>query len=156
MNSFLSNVIKGIDNTNILADGGNSSEFTGTIDTGSYIMNAVLSGSLYGGVPNNKITAFAGESATGKTFFVLGVIKQFLEDNKTGGVIYFDTEAAVTKDMMSSRGIDVSRVSIAEPESIEDFRTSAVKMLTNYMEHKDAPPMMMVLDSLGQLSSAKE
>ena len=80
MNSFLSNVIKGIDNTNILADGGNSSEFTGTIDTGSYIMNAVLSGSLYGGVPNNKITAFAGESATGKTFFVLGVIKQFLED----------------------------------------------------------------------------
>ena len=91
MNSFLSNVIKGIDNTNILADGGNSSEFTGTIDTGSYIMNAVLSGSLYGGVPNNKITAFAGESATGKTFFVLGVIKQFLEDNKTGGVIYFDT-----------------------------------------------------------------
>ena len=156
MNSFLSNVIKGIDNTNILADGGNSSEFTGTIDTGSYIMNAVLSGSLYGGVPNNKITAFAGESATGKTFFVLGVIKQFLEDNKTGGVIYFDTEAAVTKDMMASRGIDVSRVSIAEPESIEDFRTSAVKMLTNYMEHSDAPPMMMVLDSLGQLSSAKE
>ena len=58
--------------------------------------------------------------------------------------------------MMASRGIDVSRVSIAEPESIEDFRTSAVKMLTNYMEHKDAPPMMMVLDSLGQLSSAKE
>ena len=156
MNSFLSNVIKGIDNTNILADGGNSSEFTGTIDTGSYIMNAVLSGSLYGGVPNNKITAFAGESATGKTFFVLGVIKQFLEDNETGGIIYFDTEAAVTKDMMASRGIDVSRVSIAEPESIEDFRTSAVKMLTNYMEHKDAPPMMMVLDSLGQLSSAKE
>ena len=50
---------------------------------------------------------------------------------------------------MSTRGIDVSRVSIAEPESIEDFRTSAVKMLTNYMEHKDAPPMMMVLDSLG-------
>ena len=77
--------------------------------------------------PNNKITAFAGESATGKTFFVLGVIKQFLEDNKTGGVIYFDTEKAVTKDMMSTRGIDVSRVSIAEPESIEDFRTSAVK-----------------------------
>jgi len=51
MNSFLNNVIKGIENTNILADGGNSSEFTGTIDTGSYIMNAVLSGSLYGGVP---------------------------------------------------------------------------------------------------------
>ena len=46
---------------------------------------------VYMVVPNNKITAFAGESATGKTFFVLGVIKQFLEDNKTG-VIYFDTE----------------------------------------------------------------
>ena len=102
--SFLTDMVKGIDNTSLLADGGNSSEFSGSIDTGSYILNAAISGSIYGGVPNNKITAFAGESATGKTFFVLGVLKQFLEDNKDGGVIYFDTEAAVTRQMMDDRG----------------------------------------------------
>jgi len=156
--SFLTDVVKGIDNSNLLSEGGNSSEFSGSIDTGSYILNAVLSGSLYGGVPNNKITAFAGESATGKTFFVLGVLKQFLKDNPDGGVIYFDTEAAVTKDMMSSRGIDPSKVVIVEPASIEDFRTSATRILTNYNDtpKDDQKPMMMVLDSLGMLSSNKE
>jgi len=154
--SFLNNVITGIDNTNIIATGENSSEFSGSIDTGSYILNAAMSGSLYGGVPNNKITAFAGESATGKTFFVLGVLKKFLDDNPDGGVIYFDTEAAVTKDMMETRGIDVNRVVISEPQSIEEFRTNAVRMLTSYLDSKDQPPMMMVLDSLGMLSSAKE
>jgi len=155
--SFLTDMVKGIDNTSLLADGGNSSEFSGSIDTGSYILNAAISGSIYGGVPNNKISAFAGESATGKTFFVLGVLKQFLEDNKDGGVIYFDTEAAVTKQMMDDRGIDTKRVIISEPSSIEEFRTNATRILTTYIDQgKDAPPMMMVLDSLGMLSSAKE
>lgn len=155
--SFLTDMVKGIENTSLLAEGGNSSEFSGSIDTGSYILNAAISGSIYGGVPNNKISAFAGESATGKTFFVLGVLKQFLADNPTGGVIYFDTEAAVTKQMMDDRGIDTKRVVISEPSSIEEFRTNATRILTTYIEQgKDAPPMMMVLDSLGMLSSAKE
>lgn len=154
--NFLGDLVKGMDNANILDEGGNSSEYSGSIDTGSYIMNAVLSGSLYGGVPNNKITAFAGESATGKTFFVLGVLKTFLEQNEDGGVIYFDTEAAVTKKMMSDRGIDTKRVAIVEPQSIEEFRTQAVRMLDQYIEGKEQPPMMMVLDSLGMLSSEKE
>lgn len=154
--NFLQNVTKGIDNTSLLDEGVNSSEFSGTVDTGSYILNAAISGSLYGGVPNNKITAFAGESATGKTFFVLGVIQQFLKDNPDGGVIYFDTEAAVTKNMMQTRGIDTKRVIISEPQSIEEFRTNAVRMLDAYNDGDDKPPMMMVLDSLGMLSSVKE
>lgn len=156
--SFLSNMTKGITTANLLSDGGNSSEFSGTIDTGSYILNALVSGSIYGGVPNNKIVAFAGESATGKTFFVLGVIKQFMQDNATGGVIYFDTEAAVTKKMMEDRGIDSSRVVIVEPSSIEEFRTDATRILTSYIDtpESEKEPMMMVLDSLGMLSSKKE
>ena len=154
--NFLNDLCKGMDNTTVLSEGGNSSEFSGSIDTGSYILNAVLSGSIYGGVPNNKITAFAGESATGKTFFVLGVLKTFLDQNPDGGVVYFDTEAAVTKKMMEDRGIDISRVVISEPQSIEEFRTNAVKMLDKYNESDKKPPMMMVLDSLGMLSSEKE
>src|SRR5210317_259490 len=154
--NFLGNLVKGFDNANILDEGGNSSEYSGSIDTGSYALNALMSGNIYGGVPNNKITAFAGESATGKTFFVLGVLKTFLEQNEDGGVIYFDTEAAVTKKMMSDRGIDTKRVAIVEPQSIEEFRTQAVRMLDQYIEGKDQPPMMMVLDSLGMLSSEKE
>src|SRR5210317_2108465 len=148
---FLKDVTKGIDNTNLLSDGGSSSEFSGTIDTGSYILNAALSGSIFGGVPNNKITAFAGESATGKTFFAMGVVKRFLDDNPDAAVFYFDTEAAVTKSMMESRGIDIKRVIISEPETIQKFRHTALQIIDNYSKTPEdkRPPMMMVLDSLG-------
>jgi len=160
MSDFFRNLVEDIKDadTVIAADGTGSAEFTGTIDTGSYILNAALSGSLYGGAPNNKITAFAGESATGKTFFVLGVVMQFLKDNPEGGVVYYDTEAAVTKEMMESRGIDTRRVIIAEPDTIQKFRHHALKVIETY-EHTSAdkrPPMMMVLDSLGLLSTTKE
>jgi RecA/RadA recombinase len=160
MSNFFKNIVKELndDNTNFGDSGLNSSEFSGTVDTGSYILNAVLSGSIYGGVPNNKILAFAGESATGKTFFALGVIKKFLDDNKDGAVFYFDTEAAVTKDMLESRGVDASRVIISEPDSVQKFRHTCLQILENYSSAKpeERPPMLIVLDSLGQLSTSKE
>jgi RecA/RadA recombinase len=143
-----------------LADGENAAEFSGYIDTGCFMLNAVLSGSIYGGVPNNKVTAFAGEPATGKTFFVLSAVREFLNANPKSGVVYYDTEAAVTKQMMEDRGIDVNRVILAEPETIESFRTHSLKFLDKYMaagtKEDDMPPMMMVLDSLGMMSTNKE
>ena len=160
MSDFFRNMVKELndENTSMAADGLNSSEFSGTIDTGSYILNAALSGSIYGGIPNNKITAFAGESATGKTFFAMGVVKRFLDNHPDAAVFYFDTEAAVTKTMMESRGIDVKRVIISEPETIQKFRHTALQIIDNYSKTAESkrPPMMMVLDSLGQLSTTKE
>jgi RecA/RadA recombinase len=119
MSDFLKMLVKELkdEDTSMADDGTGSAEFGGFIDTGSFALNAVLSGSLYGGVPDNKITAFAGESATGKTYFVLGIVKSFLEKNPNGGVVYYDTEAAITKQMMQDRGIDTSRVIIAEPDT---------------------------------------
>jgi len=82
--SFLSEIIKTSGNkyASIVENGLEGSDVVGTIDTGSFAFNALLSGSLYGGIPNNKITAIAGEQATGKTFFALGMCKKFLDDNK--------------------------------------------------------------------------
>lgn len=158
--SFFRDLVEQIkdEDTCIAADGAGSAEFGGFIDTGSYMLNAVLSGSLYGGVPDNKVTAFAGESATGKTFFVLGVVRSFLDRNPTGGVVYYDTEAAVTKKMMEERGIDTNRVIIAEPDTIQKFKTHALKMIEAYDKQPEdkRPPMMFVLDSLGLLSTSKE
>ena len=157
--SFFRTLIKDLPAmTTIASDGLSSSEFDGYINTGSYTLNAALSGSLFGGMPNNKITVFAGDPATGKTFFVLGVVKQWLEDNPDGGVIYFDTESAVTNQMLSERGIDLTRIVKSEPETIEQFRQTALQILDRYDEtpQKGRQPMLMVLDSLGNLSSAKE
>jgi RecA/RadA recombinase len=160
MSDFLRELIKELkdEDTSLAADGTGSAEFGGFIDTGSYALNAVLSGSLFGGVPDNKVTAFAGESATGKTYFVLGVVRSFLEKHPTGAVVYYDTEAAVTKAMMEERGIDTSRVIISEPDTIQKFKTHALKLLDAYdqKDEKTRPPMMFVLDSLGMLSTSKE
>ena len=160
MSDFFRNLVEDIKDkdTVIAADGTGSAEFTGTIDTGSFILNAAVSGSIFGGVPNNKVTAFAGESATGKTFFVLGVVQHFLSSNPDAGVVYYDTEAAVTKEMMEKRGIDTNRVILAEPDTIQSFRHHALKVIDAYdKQPKDRrPPMMFVLDSLGLLSTTKE
>jgi RecA/RadA recombinase len=128
------------------------------VDTGSYIFNALVSGSIFGGVSGNKITAIAGESSTGKTFFSLAVVKNFLNNNPTGYCLYFDTEAAVTKSMLESRGLDISRIVVINVVTIEEFRSKALKAVDLYQKKKseDRNPCMFVLDSLGMLSTSKE
>jgi len=125
------------------------------IDTGSYILNALLSGSIYKGLPSNKITAFAGESATGKTFFLLGIVKQFLIDNPTGGVLYFESESALTHDMIEEREIDSTRFIQLPVATIQDFAQQASRVVDKHIEKSEAP-LLLCLDSLGMLSTAKE
>jgi len=73
MSDFLKSIIKEVGNeyASLVSDGVEAGDVESYIDTGSYIFNALLSGSIYGGLPANKITALAGESATGKTYFLL-------------------------------------------------------------------------------------
>ena len=128
------------------------------VDTGSYIFNALVSGSIFGGVSGNKITAISGESSTGKTFFALAVIKNFLEENPEGYCLYFDTEAAITKSLLESRGLDVSRIVVINVVTVEEFRTKALKAVDIYLKKpkEDRKPCFFVLDSLGMLSTNKE
>ena len=125
------------------------------IDTGSYILNALLSGSIHRGLPSNKITAFAGESATGKTFFILGIVKQFLTDNPTGGVLYFESESALTPEMIEEREIDSTRFIQLPVATIQDFAQQASRVVDKHIENSEAP-LLLCLDSLGMLSTAKE
>jgi len=128
------------------------------VDTGSYIFNALVSGSLFGGVSGNKITAIAGESSTGKTFFSLAVVKNFLDNNPDGYCLYFDTEAAITKSLLVSRGIDTSRLVVVNVVTVEEFRGKALKAVDLYLKKSEGErkPCMFVLDSLGMLSTEKE
>lgn len=61
--------------------------------------------------------------------------------------------------MLADRGIDTKRVAVVPVATIQEFRTQAVKLLDKYIEDKNSkerPPMLFVLDSLGNLSTAKE
>lgn len=156
--SFFAQLVKDMDDENvtILEEGKASGEFGSFIDTGSYAFNALLSGSINGGLPDNKILGLAGDEATGKSFFALALLGNFFDADKEAGGVIFETEGAVTKKMVSDRGIDTSRVIIAEPVTIQDFRTKAIQMLEKYGAVDDRPKMMYILDSLGQLSTNKE
>ena len=158
--NFLKQIVKESGNkfASIVDDGIEGADVAGFIDTGSYAFNALLSGSLYGGVADNKIVALAGESATGKTYFTLGIVAQFLKSNPDGMVLYFDSEQAVTSDMFQNRGVDSKRVAVFPVATIEEFKTQCVTIVDKVLEmdESDRKPMMIVLDSLGMLSTEKE
>ena len=160
MSDFLKNIVKEVGNeyASIVDDGVEAGDVDSFIDTGSFIFNALLSGSLHGGLPSNKITAIAGESATGKTYFLMGMIKNFLDKNPEGGVIYFESESAVTKQMIVDRGIDSKRMVIMPVTTVQEFRTQSLKVLDKYLEKDEADrqPLFLALDSLGMLSTTKE
>ena len=154
---FLKDIVKEIGNeyTQLASDIDETERY---VDTGSYIFNGLVSGSIFGGVSGNKITAIAGESSTGKTFFSLAVVKNFLDSNPDGYCLYFDTEAAVNKSLLADRGIDLSRLVVVNVVTIEEFRAKALKAVDKYMKMpiEDRKPCMFVLDSLGMLSTEKE
>ena len=160
MPDFLKEVIKttGNEYASLVSDGVEAGDVEEFIDTGSYALNALLSGSINGGLPANKITAIAGESATGKTFFLMGMCKNFLDKNPDGGVIYFESESAITKQMVIDRGIDPERMVILPVTTVQEFRTQSLKVLDSYI-NQDASirrPLFLALDSLGMLSTTKE
>ena len=154
---FLKDIVKeiGDDFTQLASDIDETETF---IDTGSYIFNGLISGSIFGGVSNNKITAIAGESSTGKTYFSLAVVKNFLDNNPDGYCLYFDTEAAVNRGLLESRGIDLDRLVVINVVTIEEFRSKALRAVDKYMQMpiEERKPCMFVLDSLGMLSTEKE
>ena len=154
---FLKEIVKeiGDDYTQLAKDIDDSETY---VDTGSYIFNSLVSGSIFGGVSGNKITAIAGESSTGKTFFSLAVVKNFLDSNPGGYCLYFDTEAAVNKSLLTSRGIDLERLVVINVVTIEQFRQKALQAVDIYLKksEEERKPCMFVLDSLGMLSTEKE
>ena len=154
---FLKEIVKeiGDEYTQVAADIQDNERY---IDTGSYIFNGLVSGSIHGGVSSNKITAIAGESSTGKTFFALAVVKNFLDSNPDSYCLYFDTEAAINKALLESRGVDMKRLVVVNVVTIEEFRSKALRAVDIYLKTsvESRKPCMFVLDSLGMLSTEKE
>ena len=160
MTNFLKDIIKetGNEYASLVSEGVEAGDVDSFIDTGSYVFNALLGGSIYNGIPSNKITALAGESATGKTFFVLGICKHFLDKNPEGGVVFFESESAVTKELIEDRKIDSKRMVIMPVTTVQEFRHQAITVLDKYnlQDPSDRKPLLLLLDSLGMLSTTKE
>lgn len=141
-----------------VAKDGTIADNTEYVDTGSYTLNIALSGSLFGGAPTNKVVGFAAEQAVGKSYLIIQIVKLYLAANPKARVIYNDTEGRIDKVMLEKRGVDVSRVQMAYPKTIEHFKNVNHQILEVYRERsaKDPFPLLIVADSLTQLPSVKE
>jgi RecA/RadA recombinase len=96
------------------------SKITEWIDTGNYHLNAVFSGDLFGGIPNNRTICLAGESGTGKTFLMLNMCREL--QTKGYYIVYYDTEGAVDVDNIQNFGIDPEGAMKALHEIIQVFQ----------------------------------
>ncbi len=158
--SFIKNMMKATGNeyAALVDEGIEINDVENYIDTGCYALNAILSGSIYGGIADNKITALAGDSGVGKSMVSLGIVKSFLDKNKDGICMYFESEAAITSDMVKNFGIDTKRIAVIGVSTVEEFRNQVIKIADEYLqiEKESRKPMLLILDSLGMLSTSKE
>lgn len=128
------------------------------INTGNYLLNAQLTGSLFGGIPNSRSICFAGESGTGKTFLILNACR---EAQKMGyHIIYCDSEAAVDEDTMKNFGIDPEKVRYQPVSTSLEVRHFVTNLCDTLRKTRDkgiaVPKILIVLDSLGNLATTKE
>lgn len=128
------------------------------IPTGSYIFNAALSGSLFGGMPNRRSLMFAGEESTGKTYLALSIVRSAQAMDYFP--IYYDSEGSIDVDFVKRLGVDTKKFRIENVSTIEEFATLGAKLNETIADLRKAgktpPKIMVVLDSLGNLSSTKE
>ena len=125
------------------------------IDTGSYALNAIFSGSLYKGIPVGRVTGFSGPSGAGKTLIVNKIIANAQKKGYFAAV--WDTEAAVDKQSAEGVGIDPKRLKYYPVETVEDCRNQIATFLDKIIAANDPNlKVIIAIDSLGNLASAKE
>lgn len=124
------------------------------VDTGCMVLNAIISGSLYGGVPVGRITGFSGPSAAGKTY----IINKILANAQKKGMVpvIFDTEAAIDASSTTGVGLDSDKVKYVPVQTVEDCRNQISTFLDSVMEAKMRNRFIISIDSLGNLASQKE
>jgi hypothetical protein len=145
----------------VLSDENNPYGIEEYFDTGCYALNAFLSdGDIYKGCILGKKYAYSGESSTAKSYFTAYKIKSFLDTYDDGMVVFYETEGSSVRQMAEEIGIDMDRVIIEPVSTVEDLRFSAMqyidKLEKDYLETKEKTKLIVVLDSLGMLSSNKE
>ena len=123
----------------------------GWVDTGSYVLNAIISGSVFGGIPKGRVTVLAGPSMTGKTYFIIQAAANAQKAGMT--VVIFDTENAIEPESAARLGLDISKVKYVPCISIEQTRNAIYKFLTSVKESKLEGKFFIAIDSLGNLQS---
>ncbi len=142
----------------LMSDGAGVSEITDYISTGNYICNACLTGSIFGGAPNNRILCLSGESGTGKTYLLMNMARE--AQKKGQYVIWYDSENAIELSQLIQFGVDPEKFRYEPVGTVQDFKTSITQTLDILIEQKEQgnsiPKVFFILDSVGNLATQKE
>lgn len=124
------------------------------VDTGSLALNAIISGSMYGGIPMGRLTGLIGPESCGKTLIANKIMAN--AQKKGMHVAYFDTEGALDEDTAKRLGCDPSKIKHVPSELTEQCRNQVVKFLDTVIQNKLQGKVLIVIDSLGNLITAQE
>ena len=126
------------------------------IDTGSYILNACITGSLFKGIPSGRCTILAGDPGTGKTYLALSVCRNAQKMGYTP--IYMDSEASIDLGFVKKLNLDPDNFVIKQVTTISEVSTFIANTCKSCLElpENERPKIIFVLDSIGNLTSDKE
>jgi len=126
------------------------------INTGNYMLNAAMTGSLFRGVPTGRVLTLAGDPGTGKSFLAVSICREAQKKGYTP--VYMDSEGAIDVDFVERLGCDSSNFIIKQVTTISEVSTFMANLLkkVNEQPEDEKTKLIFVLDSLGNLTSDKE
>jgi len=116
------------------------------------ILNIALSADLNGGLTSG-VTMIAGPSKHFKSMIALFMVRSFLKKYEDGVVLFYDSEFGSPKHYFKAFNIDMSRVLHCPLVDVEQLKHD---IMTQLREFKRTDHVLIFVDSLGQLASAKE
>ena len=127
---------------------------TDWVSTGNYALNYLVSGDFHKGVPLGKVTVFAGESGSGKSYFCSGNIVKAAQEQGIF-VVLVDSENALDEKWLHALGVDTSEEKLLKLNMamIDDVAKTVSEFMKEYkaMAEEDRPKVLFVIDSLGML-----
>ena len=132
---------------------------TDWVSTGNYALNYLISGDFKKGIPLGKVSVFAGESGSGKSYICSGNIVRHAQEQGIF-VVLVDSENALDESWLHALGVDTSEEKLLKLNMamIDDVAKTISLFMKDYkaMDEKDRPKVLFVIDSLGMLMSPTE
>ena len=127
---------------------------TDWVSTGNYALNYLVSGDFHRGVPLGKVTVFAGESGSGKSYFCAGNIVKAAQQQGIF-VVLVDSENALDETWLHALDVDTSEEKLLKlnMSMIDDVAKTVSTFMGDYrdMPEEERPKVLFVIDSLGML-----
>ena len=127
---------------------------TDWISTGNYTLNYLISGDFHKGIPLGKVTVFAGESGSGKSYICSGNLIRNAQEQGIF-VVLIDSENALDEKWLIDLGVDTAPEKLLKLNMamIDDVAKTVSEFMKEYktLEDEAKPKVLFVIDSLGML-----